>query len=166
MPKLVQVKGVDTPVRASVLLAERDQHSGRRSDAPLVGRTWELNTLGGILDEAINGAGCIVSVTGPAGIGKSRLARETAAVARARDIPVFSAYCESHASDIPFRTLAQLLRAALEIDQFATEPPAADCANGSPMPSPRICYCSTTCWASAICRRRCPTSPPTPAGDG
>jgi adenylate cyclase len=119
--QLVQVKGVDTPVRASVLLTARDQHSGRRSDAPLVGRTWELNTLGGILDEAINGAGCIVSITGPAGIGKSRLARETAAVARARDIPVFSAYCESHASDIPFRTLAHLLRASLEIDQFATD---------------------------------------------
>ncbi|WP_118914174.1 ATP-binding protein [Mycobacterium shigaense] len=91
------------------------------SDTPLVGRGWELNTLGGILDEAMRGAGCIVSLTGPAGIGKSRLARETAAVAAARGIPVFSSYCESHTCDIPFRTLAQLLRAALEIDQRPTE---------------------------------------------
>ncbi|WP_165691526.1 ATP-binding protein [Mycobacterium numidiamassiliense] len=113
--------GFDAPLHARLLLAARDQPAGRRSDAPLVGRTWELNTLGGIFDEAVNGAGCIVNITGPAGIGKSRLAREAAATAGARGIPVFGAYCESHACDIPFRTVAHLLRAALEIDQYTTD---------------------------------------------
>ncbi|SPM32945.1 cyclase, partial [Mycobacterium rhizamassiliense] len=119
--ELVRVKGFDAPLPARPLLARGDQRSARPSDTALVGRTWELNTLGGILDEAIHGAGCIVNVTGPAGIGKSRLARETAALAAARGVPVFSTYCESHTCDIPFRTLAQLLRAALEIDQQATD---------------------------------------------
>ena len=128
-----------SPITSSVP-AQGDQRSGRSSDAPLVGRAWELNTLRGILDEAVNGAGCIVSLTGPAGIGKSRLARETAAIAAARDIPVFSSYCESHTCDIPFRTLAQLLRAALEIDQCATEVARGRRAQtDSPTPSPGIC---------------------------
>ncbi|HEY0228856.1 MAG TPA: AAA family ATPase [Mycobacterium sp.] len=113
--------GFDAPLRARLLLTAGDQPNGRPSDAPLVGRTWELNTLGGIFDEAVNGAGCIVGITGPAGIGKSRLARETAAIAGARGIPVFGAYCESHACDIPFRTVAHLVRAALEIDQHTTD---------------------------------------------
>lgn len=115
--ELVHVKGFDAPLHARLLLAARDHPAGRPSDAPLVGRTWELNTLGGIFDEAVTGAGCIVNITGPAGIGKSRLVREAAATAEARGIPVFGAYCESHACDIPFRTVAHLLRAALEIDQ-------------------------------------------------
>lgn len=40
-----------------------------------------MSSIRGILDEAINGVGCIVGVSGPPGIGKSRIVRE--AVARA-----------------------------------------------------------------------------------
>jgi adenylate cyclase len=104
----------------SPLASSADRQGQRAGDAPLIGRTWELSTLRGILDEAVDGAGCVVSITGPAGIGKSRLAREAAAIAGARGIGVFGAYCESHACDIPFRTLAQLLRAVFEIDQHPT----------------------------------------------
>jgi hypothetical protein len=49
-------------------------------------------------------------VVGPPGIGKSRTARETAALAAGRGVEVFWAFCESHAGDIPFRVAAQLLR--------------------------------------------------------
>ena len=56
----------------------------------LVGRRWELNTLTAILDEAVNGAGCIVNVIGPPGIGKSRLVRETASIAAGRGVAVFT----------------------------------------------------------------------------
>ena len=55
--------------------------SARRSDPKLVGRTWELNTIAAILDEAIGGAGCVIGVLGPPGIGKSRIVREAAAIA-------------------------------------------------------------------------------------
>jgi len=51
-------------------------------------------------------------VVGPPGIGKSRLVREVAAIAAGRGVEVFSAYCESHATDIPFHVVARLLRAA------------------------------------------------------
>ena len=55
----------------------------------------------GLLERAIDGHGAVVAVVGSPGIGKSRLVREVAAMAAARGVEVFTAYCESHASDIP-----------------------------------------------------------------
>nr|WP_255361812.1 adenylate/guanylate cyclase domain-containing protein [Mycobacterium sp. 1274761.0] len=110
-PELVQIKGADAPVRARRLLAIGEHHARRRSDSPLVGRTWELNTVGALLDEAVGGAGSVVAVVGAPGIGKSRLIREAVAVAESRGVPVYAAYCESHTADIPFQAVARLLRA-------------------------------------------------------
>ena len=80
-PEMVHIKGASDPVPARRLIATtRDQHT--RSDPKLVGRTWELNTIAAILDEAIAGAGCVIGVLGPPGIGKSRIVREAAATRR------------------------------------------------------------------------------------
>ena len=68
-----------------------------------------------MLDRSVSGQGCVVGVAGPAGIGKSRLVREGAAIARGRGINVFSTFCESHASDVPFHVAARLLRDAAGI---------------------------------------------------
>jgi adenylate cyclase len=114
--ELVHIKGVSDAVRARRLLTIGEPRFSRRNDAALVGRTWELNTVTGILDEVINGTGYIVGVMGPSGIGKSRLIRETAAIATARGVEVFSVHCESHTGDVSFYAVARLLRAALGID--------------------------------------------------
>jgi adenylate cyclase len=116
--ELVQIKGSDVPVNARRLLAIAERQPRRRGESTLIGRTWELNTITGILDEAIAGAGCVVNIRGPAGIGKSRLVRESAAVAAGRGVPVFATYCESHTRDIPFHVIAGLLRAAMEINDL------------------------------------------------
>ena len=77
------------------------------------GGDWEFaDRRAAILGEAIDGTGCIVNMVGPPGIGKSRLVRETAALAGGRGVPVFGTYCESHASDISFHVVARMLRAA------------------------------------------------------
>src|SRR4029079_15704756 len=49
------------------------------------------------------------------GLGKSRLVREVAAIAGRRGVEVFSAFCESHTSQVPFHAVARLLRAATGI---------------------------------------------------
>ena len=98
------------------LLAVDEHRPRRRNEPALVGRGWELNTITAILDEAVGGAGCVITWRARPGIGKSRLVRESSAIAAARGVPVFATYCESHASDIPFRAVAQLLRAALGVD--------------------------------------------------
>ncbi len=116
--ELVQIKGSDVPVAARRLLAIAEHQPRRRGESTLIGRTWELNTISGILDEAIAGAGCVVNIRGPAGIGKSRLVRESAAIAAGRGVPVFATYCESHTRDIPFHVVAGLLRAGMEINDL------------------------------------------------
>ena len=68
----------------------RCQNYVKRSDSTLVGRIWELNAVTALLEEAIGGAGCVVTVVGPPGIGKSRLVRETVASAAGRGVPVFT----------------------------------------------------------------------------
>ena len=77
----------------------------------LVGRRAEMAALDAIVDGAIGGRGAVVGVVGPPGIGKSRVARETAALAAGRGVEVVWAFCESHARDIPFHAVTRLLRA-------------------------------------------------------
>jgi adenylate cyclase len=60
------------------------------------------------LDRAIDGDGVVVGVVGPAGIGKSRLVRELSATAFARGVEMFTTFCESHTSQIPFHIVARL----------------------------------------------------------
>ncbi len=69
-----------------------------------------MAALDAMVDRAISGRGGVVNVVGPPGIGKSRTARETAALVAGRGVEVFWTFCESHAGDIPFRVVAQLLR--------------------------------------------------------
>ena len=114
--QLVDIKGSAEAVPAQLLVAVGVQ-AGRigRPDTALVGRQWELNAVASVLDRAAAGQGCVVGVAGPAGIGKSRLVQETAAVARRRGVEVFGTFCESHTSDVPFHVTARLLREATRI---------------------------------------------------
>jgi class 3 adenylate cyclase len=112
-PEWVRIKGADEPVRARRLVAisPREGLVGR-AEAGLVGRRWEMAAIGAMVDRTIGGRGGVLNVVGPPGIGKSRAAREAAALAAARGIEVFWAFCESHAHDVPFYAVTRLLRVA------------------------------------------------------
>ena len=120
-PESVHIKGADSPVTARRLLAVGQHQPTPRTESKLVGRTWELNTATAILEETTRGLGGVVNIVGPAGIGKSRLVREVTAIASARNIPVFSTYCESHTSDIPFHVIARLFRATSGLEGLDRE---------------------------------------------
>ncbi|MDT7722230.1 MAG: hypothetical protein QOE94_3241, partial [Mycobacterium sp.] len=114
--ELVQIKGADVPVPARRLLGMGDRHRAAwRAESNLVGRQWEMSAVAGLLERAIDGYGGVVGVVGSPGIGKSRLVREVTAMAAARGLEVFTAFCESHASDIPFYVVTRLLRAATRV---------------------------------------------------
>jgi class 3 adenylate cyclase len=116
-PGLVQIKGAEEPVPAQRLLGMEEQHRGvRRAEPNLVGRQWEMSAIESLLDRAVDGQGAVVGVVGSPGIGKSRLVREVAALARRRGVEVFTTYCESHTSQVPFHAVAQLSRTATGVE--------------------------------------------------
>jgi class 3 adenylate cyclase len=116
-PELVQIKGADAPVPARRLLGMGERHRAvERAESNLVGRRWEMAAVEGLLDRAIDGHGSVVGVMGSPGIGKSRLVREVAAIARRRNVEVFTTFCESHAIDVPFRVVARLLRTVAQVN--------------------------------------------------
>ena len=111
-PEWVRIKGAPEPVAARRLLAIRAAGDvAPQTKARLVGRGWEMAAVSGILQRAIEGRGSVVSFVGPAGIGKTRLVRETAALARNLGADVITTYCDSHTSDVPFHVVARLCRA-------------------------------------------------------
>jgi class 3 adenylate cyclase len=114
--ELVRIKGAEEPVPARRLVSMGEQHrAATHAESNLVGRRWELSAVEGLLGRAIDGHGTVVGVVGSPGIGKSRLVREVAAMASDRSVEVFTAFCESHTSQLPFHAVARLLRAAFGV---------------------------------------------------
>src|SRR3984957_16942648 len=120
----LRIKGTDQPVGAQRLLGVPEgRHAVGRAESNLVGRRWEMAAVEDLLECAVDGHGAGVTVAGSPGIRKSRLVREVSAIATQRGVDVFSAYCESHATDIGFHVVARLLRAAIGVGDL--ESPAA-----------------------------------------
>ncbi|HKV20218.1 MAG TPA: adenylate/guanylate cyclase domain-containing protein, partial [Mycobacterium sp.] len=120
--EMVRIKGADqpVPVRQLVAIGPRDGPP-KRAETDLVGRRWEMAALEAIVERAIANSGGVVNVAGPAGIGKSRVAREAAALAANRGVDVVWAFCESHARDVPFHAVTRLLRAGLGVEDLDDE---------------------------------------------
>jgi class 3 adenylate cyclase len=117
--ELLQIKGADGPVAAYRLLGMGEgNRAARRAESNLVGRRWEMSAVEAPLERAFDGHGSVVTVVGSPGIGKSRLVREVTAMAADRGVEVFTAFCESHTSDIPFQAVARLLRAATGVSDL------------------------------------------------
>ncbi|OBC17098.1 cyclase [Mycobacterium sp. 852013-50091_SCH5140682] len=121
-PEWVRIKGSDAPVAARRLVGvePRDGLAGR-AEARLVGRRGEMATLAAAVDDAVAGRGVVVNVVGPPGIGKSRVAREAAALASMCGVQVFCTFCESHARDVSFHAVTRLLRAGIGIAELHGE---------------------------------------------
>jgi adenylate cyclase len=120
--RLVRIKGTDAPVVAYALLSVTGrQFETAERTSQFVGREWELAALTAMLDRSINGHGCVAGVVGPPGIGKSRIVAETANFAANRGLQVYSTYCESHTSDVPFQAANRLLRSAWGVDGLDDE---------------------------------------------
>jgi predicted ATPase len=75
----------------------------------VVGRDLELEELRRALDRLAEGHGGTLVVAGEAGVGKSRLLREIAAVAVRRGATVLTGRAVERGSPLPFRPIAEAL---------------------------------------------------------
>jgi tetratricopeptide (TPR) repeat protein len=84
----------------------------RRSTA-LIGRTEEMALLGRKLDEAAQGQGAVVILSGEAGLGKTRLIQEVELKVRQRQMAFLCGAGDSQGADLPYGLLTGVLRAYL-----------------------------------------------------
>jgi DNA-binding SARP family transcriptional activator/class 3 adenylate cyclase len=79
----ISVKGREEPVAASRLVRAKEREP-RVPSSPIVGRERELEQLYAVVEGLVAGRGCAVLLTGPPGIGKTRLLTELVSLAGER----------------------------------------------------------------------------------
>ncbi|MFN8158038.1 MAG: adenylate/guanylate cyclase domain-containing protein [Candidatus Nanopelagicales bacterium] len=108
VPVLVYDVGEETGTREAV----------DRSNLPLVGRDEELATFRTALDRALSGAGGVITVSAPTGLGKSRLVRE---VLRGQRVAQVVVRAEPYGVTSPYRMLRDPVRAAFGVERGTPE---------------------------------------------
>jgi len=119
----LRLKGKGAPVVAYRLVQVDPGAPGhaRRQDAPIVGREPELRLVAWMYERAIVTASChLLTVLGPAGVGKTRLVAE--AVAGLSGATVLRGRCLSYGEGITYWPVAEVVRQAAGIAD--TDPPA------------------------------------------
>ncbi|WP_376794212.1 helix-turn-helix transcriptional regulator [Thermogemmatispora sp.] len=86
-----------------------------------IGRADHLTALCSAIDQARSGKGCVVLISGEAGIGKTRLLAEAKATAAAQSFLILQGNCFPTDNSYPYAPLLDLLRSFL-----ASNPAAAD----------------------------------------
>jgi class 3 adenylate cyclase/tetratricopeptide (TPR) repeat protein len=121
------IKGKADPVQAYRLISAKEKPetlhrlSGVRAD--LVGRKSEMEQLREAVDNLGRGKGRIVSISGDAGTGKSRLLREFKTSLDLGAIQWFEGHAYAYAQNIPYFPLIDMMNRVFLIDE--SDPPKA-----------------------------------------
>ena len=104
---------------ASVLVEVVDRTASPMAEAPLVARDRELLVLEQLYQGVVEDRGIhLVTILGPAGIGKSRLLREF--LGQRDDATVLVGRCLPYGDGITFWPIAEMVRHAAEMDEGAS----------------------------------------------
>ena len=119
----LSLKGKKFPVAAFRLLHVNMEAPGivRRLDSPLVGRQQELDRLHALFDQAVAERRCsLVLLLGPAGIGKSRVAKEFV-TSLAEEVHVLRGRCLSYREGTTFWPVVEIVSHAAGLNETETE---------------------------------------------
>ncbi|MFN7973525.1 MAG: tetratricopeptide repeat protein [Acidobacteriota bacterium] len=109
-------KGKALPIELHAVTGARAAKRRRRVSAPMVGRDGELAAIAAAIACAARGEGGAIAIRGEAGMGKSRLKHEAAAVARASGFAVHEGRALSFGGSA-YGAIALLLRDALDLPE-------------------------------------------------
>ncbi len=123
----IMVKGKQEPIAISRALGEQREgiwqgKEGRvkRHLLPLVGREEELSQLSKIIKLVMDGHGQLLSITGEAGVGKSRLLEEIIALARQHEMIGLGGNCLAYGTQSPYLPWLELFTSFFGLDDLAT----------------------------------------------
>ena len=117
----ISVKGKAEPVRVSAIGEELGTRSHDKSTIlPFVGRDVEMTKLLKPLEDIKQGMGGVVSITGPTGIGKTRLVDEALRKV-GTDVYVAEVRAEPYGAASPYRPFRDEVRRMLSIDRGTNE---------------------------------------------
>jgi len=125
--EFTKVKGRAEPVQVYKVLSPKvrpttiHRLSGFRAD--LIGRTEEMAQLGKALERLRSGEGSILSVSGDAGTGKSRLVEEFKATLNLEEIQWREGHAYAYSQNIPYFLMIDMMNRAWEIEE--SDPPEA-----------------------------------------
>jgi len=115
------IKGKEQPL-AVYRPRERLPETAARAVVPLVGRQAEMATLAGLLAEIGAGRRRVLLLEGEAGLGKSRLLQEFAALARGQGARFLLGAAQSIEQHTPYRAWRDLLAALFDLPEGAPRP--------------------------------------------
>jgi tetratricopeptide (TPR) repeat protein len=114
------LKGIPDPVEIFRLIglkpAVNSEHFRGASLMPMRGRTLELETLQQALLDTVPGSPRVIGLSGPPGVGKSRLCFEFGEWCRERQIKVLEARAQVHSRATPLLPVLEALRAFFRIE--------------------------------------------------
>lgn len=113
----ITVKGKTQEIPVAVLTGEGGATELAQQQTPFVGRVDELARLRTVLTDAAAEVGAVVTIEGPAGIGKTRLVDHALVETPLR---VLRARGDRYGAQTPYRALQSLLRPLLGIPASAT----------------------------------------------
>ncbi|MEL6345283.1 MAG: protein kinase [Myxococcota bacterium] len=109
-----QLKGQSEPIRAMEMIQRRRDNGG--PPGRWMRRGPELEILADALRTLSEGGGGLIGLTGEGGVGKSRLLREVARLAKSRGVPFFSARALSYGSSAPLAPVRDLVAAVIGVE--------------------------------------------------
>jgi class 3 adenylate cyclase/tetratricopeptide (TPR) repeat protein len=117
------VKGKSAPVvayravTAKASVRTRLQAQAERGLTPFVGRAQELSVLQGYLNQAKQGSGQVVFITGEAGLGKSRLLHEFRLSELDEPLTWLEGQCISYGRRIPYLPISDIIKRNFRIEE-------------------------------------------------
>lgn len=110
----VRIRGKDVPVRSFVVLGQSVAVRGGAAAEQHLGREVELHSMSEALAPLRSGKRAVVELEGGMGIGKSALLQALRRGSAARSAGWLNVACPPYGQDLPYTTLAGLLRGLLQ----------------------------------------------------